>query len=218
MTHTGLPESAIPAKRSRRSSEEVRARLLEAARDLFLAQGYDATSTKQIAVEAEVAEKVLFSNFASKAGIFDAAFTEPFAQLADAYVAEWQGEATTPVEDRIVRFVASLYRLAHQNRTILRAVITRQIAEGRGSSPEIIAHVARAIHSLQRVEQADFPGVDQEAATVAVAGMVFGVVLLDDMLTPPGRRRPSRERLQAEMASLILHGVLYRPTGRGASR
>lgn len=211
--------STPAARRPRRTTEEVRSRLLEAARELFLAHGYDATYTKDIAAKAGVAEKVLYSNFISKAGIFDAAFTEPFAQLTDRYIAEWQeDDADTTTEQRIEGFVTSLFELAHRNRAVLRSVLGRQIPDGR-DGPGIIHHVARAIDSLKRIDQAPVPGVDQEAARIAVAGMVFGVVLLDDMLIPPGRRRPSRQRLQAEMTSLILHGVLHRvePPPNGAT-
>jgi len=189
----------------------VRARLLEAARELFQAHGYEATYTKEIAAKAGVAEKVLYGNFTSKAGIFDAAFTEPFAQLADRYISAWQGDDMgTTTEERIGGFVAGLFELAHRNRAILRSVVARQATNGRDADPDIIHHVARAIHSLERIDQPQLAGVDRDAARIAVAGMVFGVVLLDDMLTPPGRRRPSRQRLQTEMTNLILHGVLHR--------
>jgi AcrR family transcriptional regulator len=209
VTSTGPTGSASAGRRPRRSTEEVRARLLEAARDLFLVHGYEATYTKDIAAKAGVAEKVLYGNFASKAGIFDAAFTEPFAQLTDRYIAEWRDDdPATTTEQRIGGFVTGLFELAHRNRAILRSVLARRTTNGRDAGPDIIHHVARAIHSLRRIDQAQLPGVDQDAALIAVAGMVFGVVLLDDMLTPPGRRRPSRQRLQAEMTNLILHGVL----------
>jgi len=199
------------ARRQRRSTEEVRARLLEAARELFLSLGYEATYTKDIAAKAGVAEKVLYSNFTSKAGIFDAAFTEPFAQLTDRYIAEWQAnDAATTTEERIGGFVTSLFELAHRNRAVLRSVLGRQTTDGRDGGPGIIHHVARAIDSLKRIDQAPVPGVDQDAARIAVAGMVFGVVLLDDMLTPPGQRRPGRKRLETEMTNLVLHGVLHR--------
>jgi AcrR family transcriptional regulator len=203
--------SAEPAKRLRRTTEEVRARLLHAARELFVADGYDATSTRRIATTAGVAEKVLFSNFTSKAGIFDAAFIEPFSELADRYVAEWDTNASTStVEQRIGSFVSGLYDLAHQNRTVLRAALGRQAAGGADAHSEIVKHLARTIQSLMRIEQQTLPDVDQNAALIAVSGMVFGVVLLDDMLTPAGQRRPSRKRLETEMTGLILHGVLHR--------
>lgn len=206
---------APPVRRPRRSTEEVRARLLEAARELFLAQGYDATYTKEIAARAGVAEKVLYGNFASKAGIFDAAFTEPFARLADDYVAEWESDDATPLEERVDRFVKQLFTLAHGNRTVLRTVFARHVIGGTEEAPEIIHHVARAIHSLRRVDRAQLVGVDQDATILSVAGMVFGVVLLDDLLVPPGTRRPSRERLRQEMSALVLHGVLHRVAAAG---
>src|SRR5919198_2111680 len=121
--------ATTPTKRQRRSTEEVRKRLLDAARELFLAHGYEQTYTKDIAQKAGVAEKVLFGNYATKAGIFDAAFITPFAELADRYIAAWQRDAvdTGTVEERIASFVSGLYELAHKNRAILRAVLARQI-------------------------------------------------------------------------------------------
>jgi len=199
------------AKRSRRTTEEVRERLLDAARELFLANGYDATSTRQIAARAGVAEKVLFGNFASKAGIFDAAFVEPFAELADRYVATWDRDASTStIAERISSFVSRLYDLAHQYRTVLRGALARQAADDSDAHSEIVQHLARTIQSLMRIEQQELPEVDQNAAVIATSGMVFGVVLLDEMLTPQRQRRPSRKRLEAEMTKLILHGVLHR--------
>ena len=40
--------------------------------------------------------------------------------------------------------------------------------------------------------------------------MVFGMVLMDDLLFPRGSRKPSRERLTAEMTQMIVHGVMHR--------
>jgi AcrR family transcriptional regulator len=201
----------MPAKsvrRPRRSTEEVRARLLAAARELFLANGYEATYAKHIAERAVVAEKVLFANFGSKAGLFDAAFVEPFADLVDRYVAAWgEEDGSSAIEERISTFVTALYELAHENRTVLRHAQRR---EGSDAHREIVRHLARTIQSVMRVEQHELPGVDQNASLIAVAGMVFGVVLLDDMLTPPGTRRLSRRRMETEITQLILHGVLHR--------
>lgn len=53
-----------------RSGAEARKRLQEAALDLFRMQGYDATTTAQIAEAAGVAERTLFRHFADKREIF----------------------------------------------------------------------------------------------------------------------------------------------------
>ena len=54
----------------RRDPAEKRARLLNAARALFLRQGYEASSTAEIAREAGVSEGILFHHFRSKRGLF----------------------------------------------------------------------------------------------------------------------------------------------------
>ena len=47
----------------RRNPEEKRGRLLAAARELFISQGFDGTTTKQIAEQAGVSEGILFHQF-----------------------------------------------------------------------------------------------------------------------------------------------------------
>lgn len=55
---------------------EGRARIIRAARDLFLAQGYDRTSLAQIAKEAGVSTGTLFKRYPSKAALLAAVTAE----------------------------------------------------------------------------------------------------------------------------------------------
>lgn len=64
-------------RRQRRSTEEVRERILQAASDLFEANGYSGTSTSAIARKARVAEALIFSNFGSKEKLFNASIFKP---------------------------------------------------------------------------------------------------------------------------------------------
>src|SRR5581483_11019700 len=111
--------------RTRRPSTEVRSLLLDAARELFVARGYEATTTKDIAARAGVSERLLFSNFGSKAELFDVAITAPFAEVIAEYVASWERDAPslTP-ETRIAAFVEGVYEVARQNRAILRSALS----------------------------------------------------------------------------------------------
>jgi AcrR family transcriptional regulator len=71
----GGPRS--PARRPRRRApEEKRARLLAAARRLFAARGYAATTTAQLAKAAGVAEGTVFHHFASKRALLAAVASE----------------------------------------------------------------------------------------------------------------------------------------------
>jgi AcrR family transcriptional regulator len=64
------------ARRRRREPAEKRARLLEAARSLFSARGYAATTTAQLAREAGVAEGTVFHHFPSKRALLAAVAAE----------------------------------------------------------------------------------------------------------------------------------------------
>jgi TetR/AcrR family transcriptional regulator, regulator of autoinduction and epiphytic fitness len=65
---------------------ENRARIIRAARDLFLARGYDKTSLAQIAREARVSTGTLFKRYPSKAALFAAVTSEQW-QLDVQYAA-----------------------------------------------------------------------------------------------------------------------------------
>lgn len=53
-------------------STQTRQRILVAATDLFLADGYSNTSLDKVATEAGVTKPTVYSHFKSKAGLFDA--------------------------------------------------------------------------------------------------------------------------------------------------
>jgi AcrR family transcriptional regulator len=61
----------IPAKATTRlRSADRKRRILEAARDVFAARGYDAASVGEIAQEAGITKPVLYDHFASKSALY----------------------------------------------------------------------------------------------------------------------------------------------------
>src|SRR5262245_21386541 len=97
MTETKAPP------RQRRSSREVRELLLGAAGDPFRSQGYDTTTTRQIAERAGVSEPRLFKHFGTKHQLFEAAMLAPFAQLIDDYTASWRAGVDGRSVEEILR-------------------------------------------------------------------------------------------------------------------
>jgi AcrR family transcriptional regulator len=198
----------------RRGTEEVRSLLLAAASELFAAKGFDATTTKEICVLSGVSEPVLFSNFGSKAGLFEAAVVAPFTDLVERYEASWRQQALT-TEARVEGFVRELFDLAQQNKVLLLSSMLRRNINGRNPDGDILDHVADAFQAMQKAPELREPagnyGIDTPVSIAASAGMVVGVAILDDMLFSAGARRPGRKRLIAELTNMILHGVAHRP-------
>lgn len=119
-----MPPRNGPARR--RTTDEVRALVLDAARELFTEQGYEDTTTRQVAHKAGVLEHLIFRNFTNKAGLFDAAVVTPLADLVADYAARWDrdGASSTP-EERIAGFIEGLFDLASSNRSLLVTILAR---------------------------------------------------------------------------------------------
>jgi AcrR family transcriptional regulator len=104
------------------SGAGVRARLLKAAHELFVEKGYQATTTKEISIRADVAEPTLFRHFRSKAEIFEASIIEPFTSYLERWSHSWVDYSTeATVEGLAENFVDSLYSLIREDRRALTA-------------------------------------------------------------------------------------------------
>jgi TetR/AcrR family transcriptional regulator, mexJK operon transcriptional repressor len=79
-------DAGPPAARSR-AREGKRAAIVRAATELFLAQGYQATSTEQIAAAAAVSKQTVYNQFADKRTLF-AEIVLGVGATADAFLAE----------------------------------------------------------------------------------------------------------------------------------
>src|SRR5262249_48783232 len=126
--HGGMPVNKASAvattRRPRRSSAEVRARILSAAVALFAERGYRDATTREIAHRGEGAEPVIFRIYPTKQALFDAAVLEPFDEFLSEYTARWLA-APTPggsPEEVLQQFVEELHDLVRQNRQLVAAL------------------------------------------------------------------------------------------------
>jgi AcrR family transcriptional regulator len=208
-----------PETTLRRGSSEVRSLLLDAARSLFAAKGYAGAATRDIALEAGVSEALLFRHFGTKAQLFERAVIDPINEFISDYVEQW---IAAPVSDHTVErlafdYVDGFYCLLLEHGDLLLALITAQayeaIDEVDGASP-----ISRLLDELEAVpgREAELRGLDFDVqiATRLVVGMVMAMALLDKWMFPPGKRRPSRQRIVDEMVGMVLHGLTQREPNR----
>jgi len=118
--------------RRARKRAETRARILTAARELFLAQGFEATTIDQIAERADISKRSFFDYFPAKEDLIAAwqdtfgdllvakvaarPAGEPLARTVEAAMAEAISESVSPegIEmDRLVRETPSLRARMH---------------------------------------------------------------------------------------------------------
>lgn len=196
--------------RLRRSSAELHTLILRAAEDLFGARGYEATTTRDIAVAAEVTEAAIYRHFGTKEALFEAAITRPYREVIGSFLRSWQqrtpGAGTNTEVTR--EFVERFYDFVQEHRRLLKAHLTYREynpQEGDSALSRELDHIERAM--VEESASRGFTRVDIPVAVRCAAGMVLALALHDDLLFPTGDARPPRDRVVAEAVAFALHGV-----------
>jgi AcrR family transcriptional regulator len=206
----------------RRSSGEVRRLLLNSAEQLFIKQGYQATTTNQIIELARVDAPTLYRHFANKAELFEATALAPLDEFIERHLTYWTGHPVGQADavETVERYVTSFFTLLHQHRATLRLLI------GASHSNDQLGDLARSVAKrfadglvplrdiVAAEEKVHHYGLKSPETTLAATtGMVLAMVLFDDWVFPSGRR-PSRKTQLQEIVDLLLYGITVRPGGR----
>lgn len=195
-----------PAARRRGRPGHDRAAVLRAAIDLFIAQGYDATSLSDLASSLGVTKSAVYHHFPSKEALLAAALDEALEGL-DAAVAE-AARATDgrSAHDRLRATVLAAVRLLAEHRPAVTLLL-----RVRGNS-------ALEIAALERRRRIDVELADLVAEAVAegslrsdlppevVSRLVFGTVnSLVDWYSPDGPIAP--DALGDAVCRLLFEGL-----------
>jgi AcrR family transcriptional regulator len=186
----GWAEHEKQTRRKRRSREDVAARLCNAARQLFAERGFAATTTKEIALAADVSETLLFRYYGSKAVLFEEIISGPINRMMSEFAVRHRDERGRKDRDAVVRrYVTKLFEILSQNDELFKAAVStpQQSDTHRGPRShgleryfsEAVTHLemdyAREAHKL------DF---DPRIGARLAFGMIASAVLLRDWLFP----------------------------------
>ncbi len=198
------PAARAPGRREQRY-QETRARIVDAAADLFAERGFDAVSVVEIAKRAGVVEKTVFNHFPMKEGlVFDA--DPPMREaLLEAVRKRPSGESVSAAAGSFVVAAVSLLGapeaadgVARMAR-VIRGSRTLQVRER-----EILGELTDALAGLIAEETRAWPGqVEPWLAAHAVLGLYASLLEL------------ARDRVLAGVAGPELAGELRRQGRRG---
>jgi AcrR family transcriptional regulator len=205
------------AGQKRRSPGKARDQLIASARELFAANGYAGTSTRQIAQHAGVHESLFYRHFRTKANLFDAAVVEPVREFVTRYVEEWadRKELTAPAEIPAAEFIGGLYDLARKHRTLLMALLSAHAfhdeaftnGDRTASAPltDVLVGLREFVETA--AEQNDFSWLDASLAIRYTIDFVIAVAVLDELLFPADTKRLSRDDTVRELIGFVIHGI-----------
>lgn len=200
-----------------RPDGDARQRILDAARQLFAAQGYAKTTTRDIARLSRVHEKYLYRYFDNKANLFRESILEPFASFVGTFGSELPQPGSSggpPVADP--SFVGGLFSLLHEHRSELLTLVATRMHEGsdlvdtvdqRSAMAHVVDPLSRAVEEYCAVHK--IAGVDPAITTRLVIAMIGGVAIFDDWLFPD-ESAVAVEDLVREMVGFVSAGFARR--------
>lgn len=173
MTSTTRPNRLRPRKTPRQvRAEETRARLLDAAAEVFETHGYDAGTTNAIAAAASMSVGSLYQYFPNKDAILVELMVRHIADGADRVRAAFVGWARsgTGLDGLVVETVRSLLAL-HRESPVLHQVLMTQVPLPRDVAQQIealeVEVVAELIGLLRAFPAVPADEVDRRAVVVA---------------------------------------------------
>ena len=222
---SGSGDGAPAARRPRRSTVEVRRRLLDAAQEFFRDRGYTGASVRDIAGRADVKESVLFRHFGTKAKLFERSVLEPIIRFCESYTARWSGQesAGAEVEELVQGWLGGMYTLATRHRELILALMAAQAFESEHfgattDQPELAQLLSRLTEVTELRRKAHGLHLPEPEITTRVSfAMVLGLALLDPWVFPPGTDRPDAQRIIDELVDFQTHGVSHRPPAGSAA-
>ena len=158
-----------------RRREASRARILEAALDLFRAQGIEATTIEQICARADVANRTFFNHFPTRRDMVRALANERVHNL-HVVLAE---RADEPARDRLVRFFDDIAVELDAAGPAYRGVIGTMLAEtgtGADRSSDVYATFLELVKAGVAAAEITDRHPPETLADVIVGSLVGGLV------------------------------------------
>ena len=205
----GAIVEAPPPRRKRRSPEEIRGRLLDAAREEFKAKGFAGATTAAIARRADVAEIQMFRYFPGKADLFREAIFTPLKAHFRAFNVEHSPAAMDEPEilDRARLYVAELLTFLDERARMLVSLLAVQSFERSavgGAGEGLQAYLDEVVRAM--TERAGVSGgLDPSTFGRVAFGAVLGCVTYRDWLFPAGSA--DRAQIDAAITDFILAGI-----------
>ena len=192
-----------------RRGEQTRIKIIQAAHDLFVQQGYHGTSMRQIALGAEIALGGLYNHFASKEEVFQAVFLEyhPYREVLPR-ILDAQGETIEEfVRDAVARILNAVENRPDFMNLMFIEVVEFKSLHAQDLFASILPQVMPVVHRLLQTDQEKLSPIPELMLVRTFFGLIFGYFMTDIILGP---QAPDGFRKDAEkyFVDIYLHGIL----------
>lgn len=192
------------------TEEDTRTRILKAALQLFARQGYDATTTKDLAAAAGVAEGTLFRHFTNKKAILIEVATNGWVELLTDLLTELSEMGSYKAVAQVMR--RRMFRLRESSDLMRVCFMEAQF------HPELRDRIqGEVIGKMTDVAEAFFQtamdrGIYRRTNPKIVAQVFLGMFAIagfsDQTIIDPNASPQDMKEMAEGIADIFLHGVL----------
>ena len=200
-----------PNRRRRRSTEEVVDRIIEAAGDEFEHNGYLGTKTAAIARKAGVAEALIFSNFGSKAQLFQDSIFKPLNRRFLEFCATHLVDPADPEQLRQDRreYILEVRQFIARHSRMFSSLVAAQMyacdnVQGLSEIEGLHDYFARAAEA-NRKRLTRKPKIDPKLLARVSFATILSCVIFKDWLFP--RELASEEEIGAAISDFLMDGL-----------
>lgn len=195
---------------------------MDAAREVFAAEGFDRSSTRAIAAAAGVNSALIFRYFGSKAGLYEAAVLRPLQTFVEEFMDKWDAyqDEPHPPTQTAAEWLGGLYDLFCEHRELVLALIGRGThrPDSDSDAADVAGWMTRVLDQVEVVitteaERRGWSGFDTRMSIRIALGMAFSLAVLRDWLFDDDGRRPGRDEIVSGMVSFVLRSM-SNPGGR----
>jgi AcrR family transcriptional regulator len=198
-------------RRTRRSAEEIRERIVVAAGEEFERAGYSGATTAAIARRAEVTEAQIFRCFDSKAQLFEAAVFEPlnrsFAEFNDRMLS--RGPAAGGLREGAPAYITALQEFMERHSKALMTLVVARAYEKAAAQQRAIGDDLKEYFEIgaatMRERLGGEPRVTPELMVRVSFAAVLGCALFKDWLFPSGLA--SDEEIRQATIAFVVDGI-----------
>ena len=214
-----MPQDAQVLGQRERGKREKRRRIGDAARRVFIEKGFDAATTREIALEADVSVGTVFVYARDKRELLLMIVNDELDAVTEHCQRAWV-ERPGPLLDRLCGFFGERYRYWASEPVLARPVLeqTSELPGHDGGSGDIGAQMLRfrarraVVHTqlstiVLQAQAAGEAAADLDPARVAALFMTLYVAEVRRWLQQPDPKPAIGVKRLRELLALVIHGV-----------
>ncbi len=193
-------------------AEQRRQQILTVATDLFARQGYQGTTTRQIAQKAKVNEAILFRHFPVKQDLYWAVIEEKCRVMIAGRSLGDQLSGVTDVRQALTAMATDVLERFGRDTSLMRLLLFSALEAHKLSERFFQSHIAGHYEELakylkKRIKAGEFRDVDPLLAARCFFGMINHFLLVQELFGGKQHHPYSHRRVAETLTDIWLEGM-----------